>query len=70
MKPNILLACKKSPCFPPKETVLGQLPLGQITLTQTPTLTGRQFSSKATVRIPVKTKETKNRKEIKERKNK
>ena len=25
MKPNISLACKKSPCFPPVKMVLGQL---------------------------------------------
>ena len=25
MKPNILLVCKKSPCFPPVKTVLGHL---------------------------------------------
>ena len=43
MKPNISLACKKSPCFPPVKTVLGQLPPG----------------------APIKTKETENRKEIK-----
>ena len=28
MKPNISLACKKSPCFPPVKKVLGQLPPG------------------------------------------
>ena len=25
MKPNVLLVCKRSPCFPPVKTVLGQL---------------------------------------------
>ena len=68
MKPNILLVCKKSLCFPLVETILGKLsPALNLTLklTQTLTVTGGQFFSGAIVRTPVKTKETKNRKEIK-----
>ena len=30
MKPNISLASKESPCFPPVKTVLGQLPQRKI----------------------------------------
>ena len=73
MKHNISLVCKKSSCLPPVKTVLGQLPQRKLPptltltlrLTQTLTLTWGQFSSGAVVRTPVKTKETKNRKEIK-----
>ena len=75
MKPNISLACKKYPCFPPVKAVLRQLTPRKIAPPPNPnpnsndnpnlTLTGGQFSSGAIVRTPVKTKETKNRKEIK-----
>ena len=67
MKPNILLACKKSSCFPPKnlpeKNCLPTLTLA-LTLTQTVSPTERQFSSGAICRTPVKIKETKNLKEI------
>ena len=74
MKPNISLVCKKSTCFPPVKMVLGQLPPGK--MAPNPNLNananpnsnpnrGGQFSSRAIVRTPVKTKETKNGKEIK-----
>ena len=65
MKPNISLASKKFPCFPPVETA-----------NPNPNPNRGQFSSGAIVRIPVKTKETKNQKKIimiimiEERKNK
>ena len=44
--------------YPPTLTLI-------LTLTQTLTLTGQQFSSGTIVRTPIKTKEMKNKKEIK-----
>ena len=69
MKTNISLACKKSPFFPPVKMVLGQLP-STLTLTlklsQTLALTGGGgFSLGGILPTPVKTKEMKKRKEIK-----
>ena len=75
MKPNISLACKKSPFFPPVKTVLGQFPPRKISPNPSPNHKanpypnpnrgGGKFSLGLIAWTPVKIKETKNRKQIK-----
>ena len=70
MKPKISLVCKKSPCFPlvkngfrtidPKKNCPNSNPNPNANPNSNPS--GGQFSSRAIVQTPVKTKETKNRK--------
>ena len=68
MKPKILLACKKSPFFPPVKTVLGRLPPRKISSNPSPNPKANPnpnpylggFSLGGIVWTPVKAKETKN----------
>ena len=70
MKLNISLACKKFPFFPPVKTVLRQLspnssPKSRANPNTDPNRGGGTIFFGRIVPTPVKTKETKNRKEIK-----
>ena len=76
MKPNISLACKKSSFFPLVKTVLGELARGKFPHNPSPNTKanpnpnpnrwrGREvIFFGGIVRVPVETKETKKRKEI------
>ena len=75
MKPNISLACKKSPFFPPVKTVPGQFPRGKLSSKPSPNPKASpnpnpnresNFLWGRIGRTPVKTKETKNTKEMRQ----
>ena len=67
MKPNISLACKKSPFLPPVRTVLGQFPRSAPNTSPNPRANPNPNPNQGQFSLGggLKTKETKNRKEIK-----